>query len=258
MIIENAFHDRLVEGFRLSLDVCTYGDGFLVNLPQSLTSGTILALLVEDDGEVVSVSDRGLIADELEMVGVDIEDPIASKSWSAVRQSIGRPEVFGVEAWELSACGPSEDLFSLVQAVADAAMRADALRPLSRKHRSGGFRERVIQLAGAHHLAVVPNAVLQGRHGSKWKTTCRIDAGTPRFVQALGGRSRQQRMAMFNKAVATFTNVEFEKSALVSALEGNDWEPWHFETLKDYSTPVLESDIDSFMEGLAEEAGVVD
>lgn len=249
----NALQETMVRGYRDALLIRPYGEGSLISLPQSLTSGTILSVLVQEDGDMVSITDRGVVADELELVGVDIEQTGASRSWTAVKQSIGRPPAFGAESWELSSYGPREDMFNLIQAVADAALRADALRPLSRTHKSNHFREKIIHLAGVHHLPVLPNAVLQGKHGSKWRTTCRIDTATPHFVQALAGGSKNQRMVQFNRAVATFANADLDRTQLIAAFDDGDWEPWHFETLKDSAVPVTSSGLDAMMGQLAQE-----
>lgn len=233
----------LVAGFARSVHLRAHGDNTLVVMPQTFSDGTILSLLVSDCDGVVTVTDRGTTADQLSSVDVDITKGVPQASWRAVRTSAGMLPAMGAEDWELTAAGSRDDLATLVQAVADTALRAEGLRALSRTRRSRTFGDRVIGQLVDSNLPVIPRASMKGRHGSSRQVTCRIEITSGYYVQALGGRDTESRSWSFDHAASLFSTAHPDKSHRFAVLQGSGWPMWQIEGLREVARVADEDEL---------------
>ncbi len=244
--------DALVRGFRDSLEVVPYGGGELVSLPTTFSSGAMLSVLVTIDGGIASVTDRGLAADELTDAGVDLQSSRVFQSFSAVRGSTGLVPMFGAEPFEISASVDVEDVAIAIQAIADAAMRADGLRVLSATTRAVSFADRSIERVNAR-TPVIPRAPMLGRHGEKrvvtFSYTGRGDVSY--YVQALSGKDPDARSRSYDHASGLFLGALPEKTHRIALLQDAKWEPWRVDYLQELCRTVDENDIDDFVDSTA-------
>lgn len=240
--------DAIVNGYRDTLAAVTYGDGDLITLPATFTSGRLLSVLVTLSNDIVTVTDRGLSADELADVGVDIAAGRANRSFHAVRDSTGLPPMFGADEWEISVTADIADIAVAVQAVEDAAMRADGLRALSRSIRPVTFADQAVNLVGSR-VEVVPKARMPGKHGANRQVTLSYlgNDEQPYYVQALSGGGSETRMRSYNQASGLFIGAEPQRSYRVALLQHAAWDGWQVENLRDICRVVDEDEVNDFV-----------
>lgn len=241
--------NNLVDGYRRSLTLAEHGEDTFLVMPQTFADGTLLSVLISTSGTEVSVTDRGLTSDLLGMAGVDISRPNVAASWNAVLQSGRMPPAFGAEPWEITASGSPDDLSTLVQVVADTALRAEGLTVLATGRRRGTFADTVLQQVVAHNLPVVPRAPMPGRHGSQRKVTCKIDVHAGVFLQALAGKDREARSGAFDHAAALFAGSAVSKSSRLCVLQGNEWDGWQIGDLREVAHVSLEDELPDLLAG---------
>lgn len=234
---------NLVEGYRQSLSLTEHGEDAFLVMPQTFADGTLLSVLISTDGSAVSVTDRGLTADLLGISGVDISRGSVAKSWEAVLKSGRTLPAFGAESWEITASGGAEDLPTLVQVVADTALRAEGLKVLASTRRGGSFAESVLRQITAHDLAVVPRAEMPGRHGSRRQVTCKIEVAAGVFMQALAGKDRDTRSGAYDHAAALFGDSQAPLSSRLCVLQGRQWDKWQIDGLKDVARVSLDDEL---------------
>lgn len=240
--------DEIVKGYRETLKAVPYGDGHLISLPTTFASGNLVTLLVTIDGGVVTVTDRGLAAEELTDVGLDFSSGRLARSFAAVRDSTGLAPMFGAEEWELTASADAADIAVAIQAVADAAIRAEGLRALAASRRSVTFADRAIHRVAAR-TAVVPRARMPGKHGAARPVTLSYK-GRDRenyYVQALAGRDSDTRIRAYDHASGLFLGATPSLSHRVALLQEGDWEPWQVHNLTEVCKVIDETDADQFI-----------
>lgn len=249
--------DSLVAGYRDSLHLHRFGaDGALITLPHTLQDGTPVQVLVEREGKLVTVTDRGLVADHLDMFGVDLDRTTVAGSWAAIRAGITFSPAIGSDDWDISAMGGQGEMAALVQAVADAAVRADGLRVLASGHTPKSFAGRVVAAIG-ERVAVVPRAALPDRFGAQRQVTCSVGVSNVRYVQALSSGSKARRVQNFDKARSMFSSSTAPEKHRVSLLEGSasTWDRWQMDGLREVGVVAFDHDIDRFIVGvLADDA----
>lgn len=243
------FIDELVADYRRQLAVERSGTGLLFTLPQTLHDGTPVQLQVEFDGSTAQISDLGLLADHLDMAGVDLGRRQIAAAWGQIRSSIGYEPALGAEPWELSAWADRTALSSAISAVADSAIRADGLRVLASQYRPKSFSERVVHTLG-NRLTVVPRAVLPGKYGAQRTVTCSVGVKEVSYIQAVGASDR---MASFDHTVSLFNASTIPADHRIALLQGprKTWESWQIQALEDVSTTRFEDNLVSMVEELA-------
>ncbi|AOT25780.1 hypothetical protein SEA_TORTELLINI_35 [Mycobacterium phage Tortellini] len=245
--------DTIVDGYRDSLSAVPYGDdSTLISLPATFASGEMLSLLITVTAGLVNVTDRGQTADVLLDYGVDRTKGRAAASFDAVRRSVGLPPVFGSADWEITAAVDPSDVAIAVQAVADAAMRADGLRVLARDTRSASFADKSVRRI-SERTAVVPRARIPGRHGGQRPVTLSYPGkdGGDYFLQALASRDSETRLTAYDHASGLFMNAQPELSHRIALLEDGSWEPWQIKGLKSICRVVVEDEVDSLVQDTA-------
>jgi hypothetical protein len=236
MTTPDELREQVVAGFAASIDVRPYGRDFLLGLPQTFEDGTLLSVLVTNIGGQVEVTDRGLTAEQLSLVGVDITRGVAQSSWEAVRTSGHTLPAMGAESWEISAAGGWEQLSHLVQVVADTALRAEGLRVLTRQVRHRTFSESVVVRLAEARLPVVPRAPMSGRNGSARLVTCKVDVESGFYVQALAGRDSEARLQAFDHGFALFSTAVPDQRRRIAVLQDAPWPAWQVNDLRDVAT----------------------
>ena len=245
--------EALVAGYRELLHVESIDDdSSLIVLPATFTGGSLLALQLTAAGDAVTVTDRGQSADELLNAGVDLRSKSVYRSFASVRESTGLPGSIGAEDWELSVTVDSADLAIAVQAVSDAAMRADGLRVLSKAHVATTFADTVLMTV-SERFPVVPRAPLAGRNGGSRKVTARVDVrdDDQYFVQALSGKTSERRWESYDHASGLFLNASPDPKHRVAIMQSGNWEYFQVEGLKSVCRVILEDEVPDFMNSLA-------
>lgn len=244
--------DAIVKGYAETLKAVPYGDGHLISLPTTFTSGNLMTVLVTFESGAVSVTDRGLTADELSDAGLDLSSGRVARSFSAVCASTGLPPVFGAENWEITASADAADVAIAVQAVADAAMRADGLRALATSSRSATFAEVAVARVAAR-TAVVPHAKMPGKYGAIRRVTLSYVGhdNESYYVQALAGRDRESRVRSYDHASGLFLGAAPSITHRVALLQHGDWESWQVKNLGEVCRVIDEEEADDFIAATA-------
>lgn len=241
-----ALLDVLTASYRANVLIERVGDATEITTNNTLRDGTPVTVYLEPSDDQFVISDRGLVADHLDTFGVDLGRANIAESWNMIRASVGFPAAFGADDWELTAVTGAGTLAVAIQAVADSAIRGDALRVLARGYVPQTFAGRVTSILG-RTLTIVPKAPIPGRHGGQRTVTCVAGVKRPRYIQALsGGASRVQ---SFDHALALWVGSDVEQSDRISLLQhhGRDWEPWQVAQLRDISRTITEEDIDALI-----------
>lgn len=247
--------DDVARAFTTSLRSDVVDDGELITLPLSLSSGNLVQLYVEQvSTDRWFVTDQGQAAQELALHGVNLESQkSAASSWSEIVRSIAIDAPVmreGLGRYELAGWLAKGDLGGGVLAVAEAVVRADALRALAPGHRAQRFRDVIVQSAGRVNLSVLVDAPMPTRHGGKRPVSVKVSGAKATYIQAVSGRGAQ--IDGFDKAQAVFSSADVPKSELVAVLASRvQLEPWQWETLRDSGTPIMETELDGFMDQLA-------
>lgn len=240
---------NLVDGYRQSLTLVEHGQDALLVMPQTFSDGTLLSVLISTGGTVVSVTDRGITSDLLGIAGVDISRGAVARSWEAVLKSGRTLPAFGAEPWEITASGDAEDLSTLVQVVADTALRAEGLKVLAVPRRGGSYADSVVRRVLQHSLPVVPHAPMAGLHGSHRKVTCKIEIRNGVYLQALAGKDGDTRALAYDHAAALFGSSAAPVSNRLCVLQGKSWAKWQIDGLRD----VARVSVDDELAGLLDE-----
>lgn len=240
--------DAIADGYRDSLAAVPYGDGELISLPATFASGALVTVLAVIADDVATVTDRGLAADELADAGLDISTGRVARSFAAVRNSTGLAPVFGAENWEITASVDAADIAIAVQAVADAAIRADGLRALAKSRRLADFAEQSVDLI-SHRTSVIPRAKMPGVHGSLRRVTLSYPGRDhkPYYEQALPGRDSETRVRSYDHASGLFLGAAPDLLHRVALLQQGDWELWQVKNLSQVCQVVEEKDADEFV-----------
>ncbi|WP_156686773.1 hypothetical protein [Mycobacterium sp. Marseille-P9652] len=240
--------DAIVKGYRETLKAVPYGDGHLVSLPTTFASGNLVTVLVTIDDGVVTVTDRGLAADELSDAGLDFSSGRLARSFAAVRDSTGLPPMFGAEEWELTAAADAADVAVAIQAVADAAIRAEGLRALAGSRRSATFADRAIDRVAAR-TPVVPRARMPGKYGPGRLVTLSYAGRDSEnyYLQALAGRDSDTRIRSYDHASGLFLGATPSLNHRVALLQKGDWEPWQVHNLTEVCKVIDETEADQFI-----------
>ncbi len=250
-----ALLDELTASYRSSLVIESIGSVTQVTTASTLRDGTPVTVYLEPHGDDFAISDRGLIADHLDTFGVDLGRTNVAESWSLIRSSVGFPVAFGADDWELTAVAGRATLALAIQAIADSAVRGDALRVLARGYVPQTFAGRITSRLG-RTLAIVPKAPMPGRHGGVRIVTCTAGTKRPRYVQALSGGA--SKIPSFDHAVSLWAGSNTDKEDRVSLLQdrGSDWEPWQISQLAEVSQTVTERNIDALIEEITRSEAV--
>ncbi|MDV7357688.1 hypothetical protein R4282_32360 [Rhodococcus oxybenzonivorans] len=243
--------DKIIAGFQSSFEFTDLGDSVHVAMPQTFSSGALLSVEVAVFGDRVEVTDRGLAADQLHDLGIDINRGAGNRSFQAVINSTGLSPAFNAEPWEITASAERGDIAIAIQAVADAAMRADGLSALARAPRKRSFADRIVHSIGELNLQVVPKAPILGRHGGKRQVTARVDVREQYYLQALPGQSAQQRMDSYDHASGLFLDAVPSKDHRVAVIEEGKWEAWQVSSLKQICKVTDESELPQLLERIA-------
>jgi hypothetical protein len=245
--------DAIADGYRNSLASVPYEDGELISLPATFASGALVTVLATISGGVATVTDRGLTADELGDFGLDLSSGRAARSFIAVRDSTGLAPAFGAEEWEITARVDAADIAIAVQAVADAAIRADGLRALAQTERVASFAEKTIDRISIT-TAVVPRAKLPGKHGSDRKVTLSYLGRDSQnyYVQALAGRDNETRIRSYDHASGLFLGASPSITHRVALLQHGRWERWQVENLTEVCKVIDEREADQFIADTAQ------
>lgn len=245
--------DKIADSYRASLAEVPYGDSTLISLPSAFTTGTLLTVLVTTGADVAQVTDRGLTADVLADYGVDLTARRAAESFAAVRKSVDLPPAFGAEDWEISATVDFADVAVAIQAVTDAAMRADGLKVLAAGAKPARFSEKSTQQVGCR-TAVTPRAKMLGRHGSSRTVTLSYPGQDhqPYFLQALSAGDNETRTRHYDHTSSVFFRAVPDRSHRVALLQDGDWDDWQVSGLKDVCEVIREGDLNDFLTSTAE------
>jgi hypothetical protein len=240
--------DAIVKGYRDALEAVPYGDGHLISLPTTFASGNLVTVHVAIEGGVVTVTDRGLAAEELADVGLDFSSGRLARSFAAVRDSTGLAPMFGAEEWELTASADAADIAVAIQAVADAAIRAEGLRALSVSRRSVTFADRAIRQLSTR-TPVVPRAKMPGKYGAERLVTLSYKGRDSQnyYVQALAGRDSETRSRSYDHASGLFLGATPSVTHRVALLQKGEWESWQVNNLTEVCKVVEETEADKFI-----------
>jgi len=248
----SAVIDAIAQGYRDSLSAVPYRGGELVSLPAAFTSGTLVTVHVVISQDTVTVTDRGLTADELCDAGLDLQTTRVARSFAAVRDSTGLPPAFGSEDWEITASADIGDIAIAIQSVADAAIRADGLRVLSTVKRRMTFADRALRKF-LDRAAVVPHPKMPGKYGSNRQVTLSYGGKDelPYYVQALSGGDNEARVRSYDHASGLFLGATPDMSHRVALLQQGAWEAWQVRNLGEVCRVIEEQDADEFIAATA-------
>lgn len=248
----SAVIDAIANGYRESLGSVPYRGGELITLPTAFASGTLVTVHVVVDQGVVTITDRGLTAEELCDAGLDMQSPRVARSFDAARDSTGLAPAFGSADWEITASADVGDIAIAIQSVADAAIRADGLRVLATAKRSSSFATQTIDRVSVR-TAVLLRAPMPGKHGSSRQVTLSYGGRDeqPYFVQALSGGDKEARIRSYDHASGLFFGATPELTHRVALLQKGAWERWQIETLRDLCQVVDEEETDQFVAATA-------
>lgn len=251
--------EAVLQAFGRRLDSHRYRRGELITLPMSLGNGNLIQVYVEQvDAERFLVSDLGQAAFELATAGVSLEPGrAAGRSWELIVKNLSLDPPLLVEQaddYQLVGTSVPNRVGESVLELAEAVLRADALRGLAPSRRGRRFRDTIVAAAGRANLHVLPDAPMPTKHGGLRRVSLAVypaDQGAPEiFIQAVGQRSSS--IEGFDKAQAVLTSASLPTDRLVAALaDGLRLETWQIETLRDHGTAIMERDLDAFMTNLA-------
>ena len=200
------FAQQLVAALAERIEVTPIRGGELVTTPFDLDDHTPIDLAVTRlDHDHYLVSDRGLIADRLDMAGARIESDAVKASWEALTASL--PVVLAdVESWEIASTTDRDGLGDAMLDVATTAMQADMLHVLASKWHPLSLGEELTRHVASKGIAVTPKATVSTRNGGSRHVSFSAtgDGGTA-YVKALG--SSASFMGAYDSAYATFSTM---------------------------------------------------
>lgn len=247
MDLSRAFADAIGQ----STTVVDYDGGFLLSLPWSLTDGEAIVIHAREAApDLIELSDRGLVADSLAMVGIDLDRKnTASEQWQALQatSTLATPIARIPTRYEIAAsCAPDEIGAALIQ-LSEWMLRADGLRLLSRPVSQLTLGDRIVRQAQARKLNVTPKAPLKMRHGGQRQATCRVDGAQPVFMQTLGDAE-----TAYDHARALFGDADPGPALLVAVVgERATLKDWQRQSLSECSRVMDEQQTSRFLDTLA-------
>ena len=248
--------ESVLDAFSRGLVTQPFEDGELMTVPLALASGALVRVYVEqlaDDAWLVT--DRGQASSELALAGVNLEqNRSAAMSWYAIVRDLDlSPPVLTTRAadYELAGLTSRSTLGESVLVVAEAALRADALRALAPGFRRRRFRDVIIRTAGEYELPVIPDAPMPVRHGGQRRVTCRVDGdGSKYYMQGVSANSKG--LNGFDRAQSVLSSADVHDGEVLAVVEsGMSLRGWQREMLDEHGRVLFETDLSGFMRQLA-------
>lgn len=247
--------EAVSQAFTSSLASNKHGAGELVTMPIALGNGNLVQVYVERvSDELWFVSDEGQTAGELALAGVNLSSQKnAAASWEALVRSLPiSPPVLRDHVGDYVLAGQVESgrLGIAMLAIAEAAVRGDGLRALAPGYRARRFRDVIVQSAGRHDLPVLIDAPMPTHHGGSRRVSVKVAGAQDTYLQAISGKGSV--IDGFDKAQAVLSSANVPKERLVAVLARSvRLEAWQWETLRDHGIPIVETELDHYMEQLA-------
>lgn len=231
--------------------VVDYDGGVLLSLPWSLTDGEAIVIHAREAAPgLIELTDRGLVADSLATVGLDLDRKnAASEQWQALRASsvLATPISRVPSRYEIAASCTPDEVGAAIVHLSEWMLRADGLRLLSRPTSQLTLGDRLVRQAQARQLPVTPKAPLAMRHGGQRQATCRVDADRPVFMQTLGDAE-----TAYDHARALFGDADAGPARLVAVVgERASLKKWQRQNLEEFSTVLDEQETQHFLDSLA-------
>lgn len=225
--------DLLIGNIASQYEVSDYDDEFIVTTPFAFEDGTVVEVRAAFNDDSVTVNDEGHIAQELEQMGLDVvpkRTSNASRNWDLIRRNLPFPPAIGTYDWELAVTADIEHFGAAVTAVAEAAIRAEALKVFAPAYTPLSFSDKVIQFltSSRQSLRIQPRVAIPLLGGGTRDVSFSAMAQTELFVQSA---ALENRNASYDRAVGLFNATSIDPSRRLVALEGHvsDWQPWHIE-----------------------------
>lgn len=247
--------DAIIDAFAGRVKVRESGTGSLITLPFALSTGNLARVYVEQIADDAwFVTDRGSVAAELALAGVNLEtQKAAGASWAHLRRTIRiDPPLLrdDVRDFDLAGLTDTESLGRSVLAIGEAMLRGEGLRALAPGYRKRRFRDVIIQAAGQRNLPVVLDAPMPTKHNGQRKVSLMVPGSREIYIQAISASRTSQESFDIAQSILTSTTLGEDRLAIVLQ-RGVHLEKWQRETLEDHGAPVEEGDLDVFMTRLA-------
>lgn len=231
--------------------VVDYNGGLLLALPWSLTDGESIVIHAKETSPgLIELTDRGLVADSLGLVGIDLDRKnAASEQWQSLRASspLATPISRIPSRYEIAACCSPDDVGAAIVHLSEWMLRADGLRLLSRPASQLTLGDRIVRQAQARKLTVTPKAPLAMRHGGQRQATCRVDAHQPVFLQTLSDAE-----TAYDHARALYGDADPGPAKLIAVVgERASLKNWQRQNLEEFSTVLDEREMQRFLDSLA-------
>jgi hypothetical protein len=223
--------------------------------PWAFRDGEAITVYVERDANgLISLTDRGAAAQNLLLAGVDMSKGAASRSWNAVKATLGQEysSLAAFPPWEIGVAVLAETAGRAVREIAEVSLRADGLRDFAPANaRRGRLDSRVIAEAGRRDLTVIPRAKVNLRGGAQRPVSLKIEARTRNaYVQTLT-RSNDP-WGAFDKARSLFESADIPEAERVSVIATDlELSPYQRDGIKEVSTLVPEHDIPDWLQHIA-------
>lgn len=239
MILANA-REQLFRGIADQFDFQEYRDGLLITTPQTLTGGIPVELMATFEADRINLTDQGRVAQELDATGIDIFKGQTGELWKDLARSLTFDPAMGAEPWELSLSAPQQLMGAAVVELADAAVRADALRVLAPSFRPLTHDQRIIRAVHQSNdkIKVQPRAKIRLRGGGERQTSFSASLRHTVYVQSASLSSGTN--SGYDHALGVFSRALVDKDRRLVVLEGrsSQWERWQREGLSEIASVV--------------------
>jgi hypothetical protein len=246
--------DLLIGEIASQYGISAYDEEFIVTTPFTFEDGTIIEVRATFIDGLVTVSDDGYVAQELEQMGLDVtprRKSNASKNWDSIRKHLPFAPAMGAYDWEIAVTAEIEHFGTAVTAVAEAALRGEALKVLAPAYTPVSFSEKVIQFLSSYResLRIQPKVAIPQVGGGTREVSFTATVENKLYVQSA---ALENRNAAYDKAVGVFNATSIDRSKRLVALEGHidEWEPWHIDGIQKVSRFEEAYDLERFADSI--------
>lgn len=236
--------DQVIAALGKRVTATPIKNGCLLTTPFVLDDHTPVDLAVTRLGDNhYLVSDRGLIADRLDMAGARIDSGVVKTSWEALTATL--PAILThIQLWEIAATTDSDGLGDTVIDVAAKAMQADMLRILAPAWHPLNLSDELSRQAASMGAAVTPRASVPTRNGGQRHVSFSATGkGGTVYVKALGSSSGF--MSAYDSAYATFATMVSPDIRASIIGDGIDVNRWQWEDLSSVSRVMRAGDCET-------------